>query len=481
MAAEPGTAEPRELTLQEKSLTLQIERLEKERAAAELGQAAAEAACAAMQAAHQGELLRMRGEVEKAGERGKEAVGEVEAVILRRVEIAALRADDLARRLKNARFVSEASERMAAEAVVGRHAAERDAALSSRDARRLSRHVEALRERQTREELRKVERRRVELINAAETTARDLEGDPELALPIGVTKRKHLARTRTKLQGLLQDQDSAAAMADRLDKQARLDDALRTAAATGRAPDVHVLAARGGRADQPDARGATALDYACGAGHADACWACLDAGADAMGDALGLGGLFTTGRGRRVINETPPASQANPYLKATSKPKRAVVQTGVNSNEALACAASRPLVIAASRGHVDVVNVLLDHVGEGHERAALLAACDAQGRTALHACALFGETRVAKVLVDAGADVDGVDGTGATPLHIVATGDCGDDAAACAIVQVLAARGANQHSRNMIGERPVDTAHQRGNVALIRALNAIWSDSLQVS
>ena len=137
MAAEPGTAEPRELTLQEKSLTLQIERLEKERAAAELGQAAAEAACAAMQAAHQGELLRMRGEVEKAGEWGKEAVGEVEAVILRRVEIAALRVDDLARRLKNARFVSEASERMAAEAVVGRHAAERDAALSSRDARRL--------------------------------------------------------------------------------------------------------------------------------------------------------------------------------------------------------------------------------------------------------------------------------------------------------------------------------------------------------
>ena len=59
--------------------------------------------------------------------------------------------------------------------------------------------------------------------------------------------------------------------------------------------------------------------------------------------------------------------------------------------------------------------------------------------------------------------------------------DCGDDEAACAIVQVLAARGANQHSRNMSGERPVDTAHQRGNVALIRALNAIWSNALQVS
>ena len=68
--------------------------------------------------------------------------------------------------------------------------------------------------------------------------------------------------------------------------------------------------------------------------------------------------------------------------------------------------------------------MLMDHVGEGPPLARLLAAADAQGRTALHACALHGATRAAKMLVDAGADVDAVDGTGATPLHVAATGDC---------------------------------------------------------
>ena len=61
----------------------------------------------------------------EAEQRGQNAAKEVEEVVMRRVAAAALRAADLERRLKNARFVSEASERLAAEAVVGRDAAER--------------------------------------------------------------------------------------------------------------------------------------------------------------------------------------------------------------------------------------------------------------------------------------------------------------------------------------------------------------------
>ena len=471
---EEATRKP---TAVERRLEQRVKQLEEARSASILAQAAAEAICKAKDA----ELLRMHAKIGEAEQRGQNAAKEVEEVVMRRVAAAALRADDLERRLKNARFVSEASERLAAEAVVGRDAAEREAADANRDARRLARHVGALREKQTREELRRVERRRVELINAAETVARDLEGDPELALPIGATKRKKLAQTRAKLQELLRDRDTAAKMADRLDKQARLDDALRTAAATGRADHVHVLAARGGRADQPDAHGATALDYACGAGHADACRACLEAGADALGDALGLGGLFTTGRGRVIGGDAPPLAAENPYLKPTSKPRRSKTQKGITQNEAAACAASRPLVIAAARGHVEVMRVLMDHVGEGPPLARLLAAADAQGRTALHACALHGATRAAKMLVDAGADVDAVDGTGATPLHVAATGDCGDDDKACEIVALLSSRHANQAARNRSGERPVDTAHQRGNVALIKALNGAWEDFERLS
>ena len=39
----------------------------------------------------------------------------------------------------------------------------------------------------------------------------------------------------------------------------------------------------------------------------------------------------------------------------------------------------------------------------------------------------------------------------------------------------------NQAARNRSGERPVDTAHQRGNVALIKALNGAWEDFERLS
>ena len=133
---------------------------------------------------------------------------------MQRVVASGSRAEALERRLKNARFVSEASERMAAEAVVAKHAAEAEASEQARHARRLARHVDALRKRATRAELRKIHAQRLAAINAAQTAVRDLESDPELALPIGVTKRKTLARTRQRLAALVKDRDSAAAMAE---------------------------------------------------------------------------------------------------------------------------------------------------------------------------------------------------------------------------------------------------------------------------
>ena len=76
---------------------------------------------------------------------------------------------------------------------------------------------------------------------------------------------------------------------------------------------------------------------------------------------------------------------------------------------------------------------------------------------------------------------DAAVGTGATSLHVAATGDCGDDEKACEIVALLSSRHANQAARNRSGERPVDTAHQRGNVALIKALNGAWEDFERLS
>ena len=100
---EEATRKP---TAVERRLEQRVKQLAEARSASILAQAAAEAICRAKDA----ELLRMHARIGEAEQRGQNAAKEVEEVVMRRVAAAALRADDLERRLKNARFVSEASE-----------------------------------------------------------------------------------------------------------------------------------------------------------------------------------------------------------------------------------------------------------------------------------------------------------------------------------------------------------------------------------
>ncbi|KAH8057488.1 hypothetical protein JL721_9738 [Aureococcus anophagefferens] len=158
---------------------------------------------AAVVKAKDGVIQGMWEEIEKAERKGEATAALVEKVIMAKVVQSSNRAEALERRLKNARFVSEASERLAAEAVARR------------------------------ETLGEVHAVRLAAINAAETAVRDFESDPELTLPIGTTKRRNLQKTRAKLGALVHDSDSANDMAERLDGVARLDDATRTAAARG--------------------------------------------------------------------------------------------------------------------------------------------------------------------------------------------------------------------------------------------------------
>lgn len=454
---------------------------------------------AAVVKAKDGVIQGMWEEIEKAERKGEATAALVEKVIMAKVVQSSNRAEALERRLKNARFVSEASERLAAEAVVERLAAGKEAAENARHMRRLSRHVDAMRKRETRETLGEVHAVRLAAINAAETAVRDFESDPELTLPIGTTKRRNLQKTRAKLRALVHDRDSANDMAERLDGVARLDDATRTAAARGDGETVRLLASRGGKVDEPDAFGATALDYACGRGSKEAVRACLDAGADALGDALGLGEIFVTKKNARtLVKETPPEKILNPYLaSAAASAKVALDRSGQSLSqaalshsasaksgelrgyteaEALACSASRPLVLASARGHVDVVQVLLDHVGEGPPLERLLAATDSRHRTPLHTACANSRAHIAKLLVHAGAVLDAVDASGATPLHLVAACETGSDDDVVEIAKLLTARGANQTLRNSASERPVDTAHQRGRRSVIIALNDAWDE-----
>jgi 26S proteasome non-ATPase regulatory subunit 10 len=69
-----------------------------------------------------------------------------------------------------------------------------------------------------------------------------------------------------------------------------------------------------------------------------------------------------------------------------------------------------PLIIAASAGHVELVNILLD-------AGASVSALTSQGRSALLYCASKGREELCSLLISRGADPNKQDVHGATPLH----------------------------------------------------------------
>jgi len=109
-----------------------------------------------------------------------------------------------------------------------------------------------------------------------------------------------------------------------------------------------------------------------------------------------------------------------------------------------------PLVMAAYRGHTDIVRQLLD-------AGADLAAVDPSMKaTALHAAAYAGRTEAARLLIERGIDIDRQGPrNGYTALHDAIWQDNVDTA------EVIIAGGADLTLKNHEGQTPLDFARAK--------------------
>jgi ankyrin repeat protein len=146
-----------------------------------------------------------------------------------------------------------------------------------------------------------------------------------------------------------------------------------------------------------------------------------------------------------------------------------------------------PLHVASRRGHVDVVQLLLEH---GADAEAL----DDQESTPLHRASLSGHARIARILVELGANAEARDICGQSPLDVASgwgrvevaqvllehgadvnaqgPGNCtplhyanGEE-----VTRILLKYGADVNPLNIDGEPPLHVASRVGHVGTVRAL-----------
>ncbi len=175
------------------------------------------------------------------------------------------------------------------------------------------------------------------------------------------------------------------------------------------------------------------------------------------GDAAGV---------RRLVAETPALAGARtgeglPALLF------ALYRTQRESVEAL-LAASPELDIfsAAALGREDALGALLARTPE------LATAFSADGFTALHLAAFFGQAGAARLMLDAGAEVNAVarNPMRVQPLHSAAAGRHH------AVCTLLIERGAGVNARQQGGWTPLHAAAQHGDRALAELLLAAGAE-----
>ena len=287
-----------------------------------------------------------------------------------------------------------------------------------------------------------------------------LRFDPDIARPVGVTKRKTLGKCEARLKLLTAEAKDSEILVRHLREAEAIDEALRSAAAQGDLKTFQIALDQGAAIDAPDyssnsASGVRALDFACGLGHVAIVEACLKNGADPLGGALGFGRYVGVGVAQRDI----------------LKKKSAITEV-----EALACAETQPLILATERGHLTVVRALLNGMNDDDQKTFLInESKDSSGRTALHAAAKRIRLDIAEALLAYDPLVDALDHDNATPLHLAASNNAlasiSDDAVT-SFIQLLLKHGADASKKDVHGRTPRDLALAKGNrLAVITFLN----------
>ncbi|XP_037345133.2 ankyrin repeat domain-containing protein 50 [Pungitius pungitius] len=125
-----------------------------------------------------------------------------------------------------------------------------------------------------------------------------------------------------------------------------------------------------------------------------------------------------------------------------------------------------PLTLASRQGDVKVLSVLLDWTkGQGPETAVrMMEHVDNEGWTALRSAAWGGHSEAVRLLLDAGADVDGCDAEGRTALRAAAWGGHEE------IVLTLLNYGAQVNKADSMGRTPIIAAAYMGHCEAVEIL-----------
>jgi ankyrin repeat protein len=120
------------------------------------------------------------------------------------------------------------------------------------------------------------------------------------------------------------------------------------------------------------------------------------------------------------------------------------IKTGSDLNIPEPTRQSSPIITAAAAGKTEAAKLLID-------AGADLNYKNADGSTALHTAAVFGNNEIARLLINAGIDLNSKNNDGASPLHVAAFFGRVD------IVKALLDKGADISIKNSRGHTALQT------------------------